>query len=325
MERCASLVVVVPVKGKGDLLHASISSLSVAVARCAQASLVLVDNNEEDASSTELRVLAESATIVRSRAQTVGRVRNDGVRQCDQTATYIAFVDCDCVVKPTFCNDILEAFERSSSAIVGCRVVSPSNGHWTEIASDALHRQEGDGLRSFLNSGCLAVRAESFDEVGGFSEILPSNEDYDFCARVRECGGTIWQFESLQAVHLGNPKSVFGFLRRLHWHGRGVVREDGSLDFSPMLVATLANSVAVILGVITAGWAAYDGAWLKSAASLLLGLVLVPAAFWSLRILQFRRWIRPVPSVALMQLTFVARQLGLLSRLRELRGRRSHP
>ena len=40
-----ALVVVVPVRGKGDILAESLESLATSVARCSRATLVLVDNN----------------------------------------------------------------------------------------------------------------------------------------------------------------------------------------------------------------------------------------------------------------------------------------
>ncbi len=313
-----SLVVVVPVRGKGQILTESLSSLSAAVRQCSQASLLLVDNNEPHHLEPALYRFADEARILRSTASAVGGVRNDGVRACSSRATHLVFVDCDCVVHPSFCVDVMNAFEASHASIVGCRVISPADGHWTERASDALHRSAGDGPRNFLNSGCLAVRADVFAEVGGFSESLPANEDYDFCARVRAHGGTIWQFESLQAVHLGNPKSISGFMKRLSWHGRGAVGADGRIDFSSMLIATLLNFGVVVAGFTQAIRFALLGQWMLAVLTVLGSLFGIPLAFWCLRVMQFRRFINPFPSVALMQLTFVARQFGFLMRLIEL-------
>lgn len=316
-----SLAVVVPVRGKSDaILAASLSSLAVAVSQCPGAILVLVDNNPISAGGPTLAEFARGAVIVPSAADTVGGVRNDGVRALPASVSLIAFVDCDCVARPSFCLDLVELFSSSTAEIIGCRVVSPIDGHWTETASDALHRQNGDGPRDSLNSGCLAIRADAFHAVGGFSEILPSNEDYDLCRRVRLGGGTVWQFERLQVTHLGNPKDVSAFMRRLIWHGRGAVKADGTIDFSAMLLATLANTLALVLGAGTSVLLGAAGRWGWVTTALAFALCAVPTAFWLLRMRQLRRWISPIPSIALMQLTFIARQVGLLRRLAELRS-----
>jgi hypothetical protein len=286
------------------------------------AELVLVDNNPLSVQDPILYSFEAQSKIIRSDASVVGGVRNAGVRSLTVRTEYLAFVDCDCEVKPSFCSDVLAAFARSESTVVGCRVVSPIDGHWTEVASDALHRAHGDGPRDFLNSGCLAVRSDIFLSLGGFSEVLPANEDYDFCERVRANGGSITQFEALQVVHLGNPQSVAGFMERLIWHGKGAVRSDGRLDYSAMLVATFFNSTAIVTGISSALLLAWHERYSSALATLSVSLAAVPIAFWLLRIVQFRRWIPPFSSVALMQLTFVSRQVGLILRLIEIRRAR---
>ena len=130
MDSTNMLVVVVPVRGKGEILADSLSSISAAVRQCSQASLLLVDNNDPHHREPALYHYADSARIVRSSASVVGGVRNDGVRECSSRATHLVFVDCDCVVRPTFCFDVMRAFDASRASIVGCRVISPADGHW---------------------------------------------------------------------------------------------------------------------------------------------------------------------------------------------------
>jgi hypothetical protein len=199
--------------------------------------------------------------------------------------------------------------------IVGSRVICPRDGHWTEIAHDNLHREVGDGPRKHLNSGCMAVRTSAFAIVGGFSNSLPANEDYDLCSRVRATGGLIWQAEILTAVHLGNPKSMRSFCRRLMWHGRGAVREDGSLDMSAMLVATLTHALVMSAGLVLCIVFLHSGSLAYGLASLSIACIAVPMAFWLSRVIQYRRWIAVLPSVALMFLTFASRLSGLLLQL----------
>ena len=311
-EHLCPIAIVVPVRGKGGVIERSLASLSLAVARCPGAVLVLVDNNREGEDSSVLNPFRQTALIVPSSARTVGGVRNDGVRWLSVTAKFLAFVDCDCVVPQSFCSDVIRTFADTSAMIVGSRVVCPPDGHWTEIAHDNLHREVGDGPRKHLNSGCMAVRASAFATVGGFSDTLPANEDYDLCSRVRAIGGSIWQAEILTAVHLGNPKSIGSFCRRLMWHGRGAMREDGSLDLSAMLVATLSHAVVVSTGTVLCIVFLCRGMFLYGLMTLSVACMTVPIAFWLSRVIQYRRWISFIPSVALMFLTFASRLSGLL-------------
>lgn len=318
------LVVVVPVKGKDDILGRCIESLATAVENCPTASLVLVDNNGPDGGADSLTAFADRATIIRSDQQTVAAVRNAGARVLPH-ATHFAFVDCDCVVRADFCNQVLAVFRESSAQIVGCTVVSPADGNWLELASDRLHRNSGDGPRQAMNSGCMAVLAPNFWEIGGFDVRLAANEDYDLCTRIRAHGGSIWQSERLQAVHMGNPKSAAGHFRRLRWHGMGAVNADGSLLWSPMLVFTFANLIILVLGLVLGAWMVARSAFVPAVAIAILAITTVPMAFVAARTLQRRRWISPLPAIALMQLTFLARAAGVARRWSDLRSAANAP
>ncbi len=323
----SQLAIVVPIRGRSQLVNRSLSSIVAACRNAGGVQLVLVDNNEvDDSPDPEIYRYKDEATIVRSLANNVGGVRNAGVKAVREAVALVAFVDSDCVVKPSFCWDVLRAFSAPSSpAAVGCKVLSPVDGHWTEIAGDTLHRQGGDGPRLHLNSGCLAVRREIFTKLGGFSEALPANEDYDLCGRIRAAGGKIWQFESLAVVHLGNPKTLAGCFRRLRWHGRGALNADGRVEWSPMAVATLCNSLTLLFAVILAGSFVSRGRFLLPIGILILGVLLVPVAFWGLRMLQFKRWIVPWGAIALMQITFLARQFGMLDQWKMVRMKKRDP
>ena len=318
------LAIVVPVKGRSTLLVESVSSLLTALSRVS-AELVLVDNNDEGMLRDDtLYSFADRARIIKSNAKTIGAVRNEGFSAIDVSCRYIAFVDSDCVVSPDFCEKLLKVFEsRPELSMIGCKVVAPSNGHWTERATDELHRESGDGPRAHLNGGCMALRREWFERLGGFSSELPANEDYDLCRRLRELGGSIWQFECLKAIHLGNPKSVAAVFRRLKWHGRGSLNREGRLELSPMAIATLLNSSVVLAALALSLYLMVGhGKLADGLAVVSIGVVILPTAFLVLRMVQYRRWISPLRAIPLMVVTFAARQIGMIDQYLVVRRRR---
>lgn len=280
--------------------------------------VVVVDNNPlTSPKDPEIYRNSARATIVRSDAATIGGVRNTGVKMVLGEVDYLVFLDSDVVVRQDFFDCLVESFASPSiPTVVGCKVVAPPGGHWTELAADLIHRQPGDGPRLHMNSGCMAIRAEAFRSVGGFSNSLPANEDYDLCDRVRAIGGTIWQFESLQAIHLGNPKSVGGVFRRLRWHGRGAFSPEGKLMLSPMVLLVLLNTVSVLGTLGAAAAALLKGRIVGALVALLVGVVIAPFCFWFLRSLQFRRWINPTATIPLIAITLLARQVGMLDQIR---------
>jgi len=309
-----SIALVVPTRGRSALVNQCLEAMSIAVRRNSTFQLVIADNNVDDECSRELERFSDRATIVRTHASTVGAARNDGVKTLDPSVEIVCFVDSDCLVPEDFLERVDRAFSERTDDVIGCKVMSPADGHWTEVVSDALHRDGDSGPRQALNSGCMAVRRSAFLRVGGFSVDLPSNEDYDLCTRLRLTGSTIWQDQSLAIVHLGNPKSARGYFKRMLWHGRGVVDSRGRVAISRMLFFVLANAALIVLGLIFVAFASFSAT--QTSLVLLTSLTFAPLTFVALRMLQFRRYIPIVPSMMLMQITFCARLVGLISELR---------
>lgn len=318
------IAAVVPVRGRVDLLIPMLEALFVAVDHSKGVMVVLVDNSpNSETPVAELYGYSSRALIVRSHARTVGAVRNAGVAALQMSVDYLVFLDSDCVVEPDFFDSVIKAFRiPESPTIVGCKVVAPINGHWTELASDELNRMAGDGPRLHMNSGCMAIWASEFDELGGFDETLVANEDYDLCDRVRARGGAIWQLESLRSIHLGNPKSVGGVFRRLRWHGRGTFDSRGRLQLTPMAILVLANTAVVtmtpLLIAIMSVWTG-DFRWLVI---LPFAPIIIPAVFWLARMLQLARWIPPQRAIPFALITLLARQAGMFDQwiaIRDLR------
>jgi GT2 family glycosyltransferase len=313
----AMIAVVVPIKNKRALLEPCLASLLAACDRDPASRLVLVDNGSTDGALELQRSLEQRAVLVESSATTVGGVRNDGARSAGDAALLV-FIDSDCVVPAEFLGQVRRALARHPGDAVGCEVVSPDTGHWTERAWDSLHRPTGDRERSYLNSACFCLSAETFWSIGGFDEQKVSSEDVDICERLRLRGRRIWQYESLRILHLGNPQSIAGLYRRLRWHGQGVWERGKPMQLSRMTIATLLHGVVLVFGPPAIVLAFRHSPWL-AVSIWLLSLGLMPTAFWLARRVQFGRPIALLPSVALMSITFAARLHGLIdSRRRRL-------
>jgi hypothetical protein len=72
-----------------------------------------------------------------------------------------------------------------------------------------------------------------------------------------------------------------------------------------MAMAVLANSTVVLFGIAVSTILMAKQAWLAASLCFLVSILVMPTAFWCLRTLQFRRWIRPHYAVPLMQITFL--------------------
>lgn len=78
------------------------------------------------------------------------------------------------------------------------------------------------------------------EQLGGFDEGLPRNQDYELCLRIRAAGGRIWLDPAIRSTTLsrGSPTAL---LRQYHGYGRGraatLRRHPGSLRWRQALPA----------------------------------------------------------------------------------------
>jgi hypothetical protein len=73
----------------------------------------------------------------------------------------------------------------------------------------------------YINSGHLITSRSLFEKIGGFDELLETGEDYAFGMAASQLNADIINNPKLAVVHKGYPKTVYQFMRREMWHGRG--------------------------------------------------------------------------------------------------------
>lgn len=308
------IVAVIPVKNKADVLAPCLESLRTAQQRKPDTAIVVVDNGSTDGSLAIEKRYRDGFALVHSTATRVGGVRNDGARSRPEADAY-AFVDCDCIVPERFFEDVERTFIERGADAVGCEVVSPSVGHWSERVWDRLHRPGGDGPRHYINSACFCISGRSFWSIGGFDDTKRSSEDVDICRRLAAAGGTMWQSERLAVIHLGNAKSIPALYRRIRWHGEGIWEPGKGVQWSVSTFATIAHPVAIFVGVVAAIAAMPRHPW-AALACVTIGLVVTPAMFVVARAVQFRRRVPVFGGMALMFITFAARLAGIFRSIR---------
>lgn len=91
-----------------------------------------------------------------------------------------------------------------------------------------------------------AFRKGLIDKIGGFNESLLSNEDYEFNARIRKAGGTVWLDPAIKSIYFA--RATLGELARQYarygyWKWQMLRRYPGTLRLRqagpPLLVLSL--------------------------------------------------------------------------------------
>ena len=315
----ARVSVVVPVFNSRRFLPQTVPALLAAVRQAGDAEVVFVDNGSTDGSYEFLLALHdERVRVLRWEGRSIGGVRNFGARQA--TGDFIAFIDADCVIAPDYVESALEALAWTGAAATGCHVQIPAEPHWIEAAWHHTHFVGRDRFVHYLNSGNFFVTRSAFEAVGGFDEALPTGEDAELGQRMTDAGHRIYECRAVEAVHLGNPKSVRQYYRRSVWHALGMFGTVGWKHLDKPTAATFAHLAATLAGVWLLATRAFPASLLPALALQLL----VPAATVAFRAAQTRRLGHAAPTLALYWLYYWARiqALALIAAGRSTRYRK---
>lgn len=123
-----------------------------------------------------------------------------------------------------------------------------------------------------------SFRRELINTIGGFDESLQTNEDYEFNARIRLAGGTVWLDPAIRSVYYARP--TLGALAQQYWRygywkWRMLRRYPGTLRprqaIPPLFVLALLG-----LSILSLLWA--PAVWLLGAVVVSYALLLLAAA-----------------------------------------------
>jgi len=311
--------VIIPVFNSILSLQVCLDSVLAAMNEYGNAELILVDNGSTDGSYE--KILADYGTraqILQVKGVPVSAVRNFGVRAAK--GYYLSFIDSDCMVPHDYFHQAIRAFESTDSDATGSMCEIPSAPGWIEQTWHSLHKRDADGYVDYLNSGNFIIRRTAFQAVGGFNENLLTGEDAEICQRLRQAGLKVYECHQVEAVHMGNPKSLRAFFRREAWHALGMF---GTFKHAPLdkpVLTTLAHLLLTTAGIASL-FLRYSHLEIRLFVSLVM-LFAASAASVIYRSAMRGTAYRPLRCLLLYYLYFTARVHGLLKIIgRQLRGR----
>ncbi len=235
---------VVPVHNKATFLEACVSTVVRAAAHAEGVELIFVENRSTDGSEVVLsRAFGGVGLQIRSLAPNAGAARNEGAAKAK--GEILCFLDADCELPLDYFQSVRRAFAHDWIHAAGCSVDLPTDRTWIERAWYRLHRK-GDGFRSYINSGNLAVRRAAFVAVGGFDERLETGEDANLGERLNQKGFSVVELRSLRVLHVDNPRTLREFYRKEVWHAKGMLGTTGFGHLDRPLVMTVLHLFLVL-------------------------------------------------------------------------------
>jgi hypothetical protein len=268
---------IVPVRDDAVRLRKCLQSLDANRAAGVNVEMIVVDNGSNDDSRAV--ALAAGAQVLECPGLRVSELRNRGAAAA--RSPILAFVDADHEIVPDWARCAAETLGSSSIGAVGAAYSAPTNGTWVQKTYDLLrrHHQEIRDVE-WLASGNMAIRRDSFTQIGGFDETLETCEDVDLSWRLRAAGLRIVHDPRLRSTHLGDPASLAEVFRGELWRGRDNIRASirGFVRVRDLVSTALPvmQLILMMLALVGAATASAAGLW---AASLgILGFLAVTSA-----------------------------------------------
>lgn len=215
--------------------------------------VIVADNGSED--KTVKLAEDSGAKVIVNEAARIGELRNLAVER--SKGRVLVFLDADILLTVEWGREFIETYESlldDPIQVTGSRYGIPSPASWIEkIWFKPLVTQPS----RYINSGHLITSKELFERVGGFDTTLETGEDYAFCQSAIQEKADIINNPSLAVVHKGYPKTIYQFIRREMWHGRGDCVSLQRLITSKVAVASLffvLMHLLAVTGVYLAGY-----------------------------------------------------------------------
>ena len=278
--------------------------------------VILVDNGSTDSTIETARTFSKALnlTVLQQKGVHISALRNLGASQA--RGQLFAFLDADCLAPPEWLTRAIALLEDKGVGVVGAHYRIPDDSKWVARAWYGGLEIEKQGELSWVPAGDLLVTRSIFERVGGFDESIETNEDCEFCDRVRAAGLKVIGDPEIAVVHLGTPQTLSAFYRKIRWHATDGLRVflralQQITNPSPLLFGlyTLTCLIGAGVGTIFIFWHGKFDVFMVGLIALSL-----PSFFLSLRlVLRRKRWNEFVPLVVIYLTFGIARAQSLLA------------
>ncbi len=267
--------------------------------------IIIVDNGSTDSSFEIARRYADQALLLPD--VNVGAVRNFGVKHAK--GDVLVFLDSDCLVPGDWLRQGVKLLFAEEKHVYGGNLNLREKPYWIEKFWLLENSNDNVPQHSLLGS-CIFIQKQAFFDAGGFDENVTSGEDSALSNTLVKLGYTVTINRRLGVVHLGNPTTIAGFIKRQIWHAENYIQSlNESLKdkmFWLIIVYFTGVSGLFLSAFMAPEWAIYFAAIVMFPPAILSAKRIVRANFKPESIVEF------VSIFAIDNLYLIGRALGIL-------------
>jgi glycosyltransferase involved in cell wall biosynthesis len=186
-----------------------------------------------------------------------GQARNRGVRQT--SGEIIVFTDADCIPDADWLEKLEASFSDPATTVVGGGVDFQPANYWTTADNLSMFHEYlaflPPGSRKQLPSLNLAIRRQSYLEVGGFDDQRPrpAGEDSDLTIRLRYAGHTLRFEPQARITHDPSRTNFNDLVRHSYMHGKYSIKVESRYADKEGLPMLARMQITLILGSVFIG------------------------------------------------------------------------
>jgi GT2 family glycosyltransferase len=219
--------VVIPTRNRLQAIENCLDALAAQTLPSGSFEVIVVDDGGEPALTLDPARWASKfeLKLIRQNNTGPGGARNRGVTEA--RGEFLAFTDDDCLPTPTWLEKLVAALHANPEAMIGG---STFNGLQNDLFAETSqlilemvyeHFNRDPANAYFFASNNMAMRRESFLEIGGFDpSFRVASEDREFCDRWRLRGRPlVWDRDAL--IEHRHAQTLAGFCHLHFRYGQG--------------------------------------------------------------------------------------------------------
>jgi len=207
--------IIIPTLNEEKSIGKCLEALSLVDKLSLRTEVIVVDNGSVDATVRIASKLADQ-TLIKTGVN-ISALRNYGVANSE--GDLLAFVDADCILDKDWLKQAINCMIHQSVDAVGSYYAIPEDASWIGKAIELMQMKKIGANVKYIPAGNILVKRSCFLAIDGFDETLITNEDVDFCHRLRNYGYKLYCDPSIKSVHLGTPKKIKEIITKQIWHG----------------------------------------------------------------------------------------------------------